>query len=230
MTHSDSSSNPETPPALLDQAKQLLTLGNLVDQYPDVIARRITGLMYIVIGGGVSLSGLVFSTLLPLLGPAGNNVFVISLFVGIVLLITCFLSFKLIIPLTQSYPQLSKKNERANKYVLVAWVILVILIMGLTFYAFGFNQPIVFPLGLQIFLGVGNLINYAISRDEPSEAPFASGYLIFAVSILLSIIPILLFPPAGFSIIILVDIGGIYVLGLSTLVSAERLLLASLDR
>jgi hypothetical protein len=52
-----------TQEEMLERAKQLLTLTDLVDRYPAVMERRITGMIFVLIGGGVSLATLFFTSL-----------------------------------------------------------------------------------------------------------------------------------------------------------------------
>ena len=230
MTIPNSNPDMDTNSDLREQAKRLLTLGNLVDRYPDVIARRITGLLYLLIAGGVSLAGFLFSTLLAFVGGLANNLFVIAGFVVAVMGTTWVLTFKLINPLTQSYPRSTSRSEIQSTAGKIIWLVLACIMVGLTVFTFGTNQHQLFPFGLQIVLTGVNVANYLNVKNDPLEAPFAKAHLVFALSIVLSIIPIWVFLDLGFLILILVDLGGIYVLGLYMLVSAERLLIESLGR
>ena len=230
MPSTDAPSQPDTPPDVMDQAKQLLALGNLVNQYPDIVARRTVGLLYVLIGGAVSIAGLTFVTLVTFAIDIANNLFVVMAFVAVVLGITWLISFKLIVPLTRSYPKPTRQPSPTDRKVFFAWLTIAFFIMILTFYSFGTGQPHLFPLGIQLFIGGGNLFNYSASRNDPTEAPFARSNLAFSLGILASMVPIFLFPTLSYTIMMIVDLGGIYGLGLYMLSSAERLLLTSLER
>ncbi|MCK5152484.1 MAG: hypothetical protein KAQ65_11600, partial [Candidatus Thorarchaeota archaeon] len=122
--NSDSTSNDEKDPSqeeMLERAKQLLTLTDLVDRYPAVVERRITGIIFILIGGGVSLAALVFSSLMDTFPGIGSDVFVVVLFVVGILTFTGIIVFRLIIPLTQSYSNIKQKEKRMSNAMKVTW-------------------------------------------------------------------------------------------------------------
>ncbi|MHA2060336.1 MAG: hypothetical protein ACW976_06140 [Candidatus Ranarchaeia archaeon] len=230
MTTSKENSDSPSPISLEEQAKQLLALGAIVDNYPKVVERRILGLMYILIAGIVSLAGLTFTSFSIAVGPIASHVFVIVGFVAVVLVLSWGISFKLIVPLTRSYHQPSQQDAETSKIAQIVWIVSAISIIALTIYSFGTNQTFLFPIGLQLMLTIGNAGNYRQSMKNPSSAIFSKAQLAFALCIGLSIIPIWIFPDLAFTIMIFVDVGGIFGLGLYMLVSAEQLLLESLGR
>ncbi len=210
---------------MLEQAKQLLVLTDLVDRYPAVVSRRTTGLIFVLVGGAISLSGLLFATLLAFIGNFADNLFVVLLFVVFNLIITGIIAFRLVVPLTRSYSSSQKQNEGMRKASKATWAILSISIVVVAVYSFGIGQPYLFAIGNQILLALGNVANYNDARKSPDDAPYARSILVFVILVILSIIPMAILPILAFSILILVDIGGIYGLGIYMLVSAERLLL-----
>jgi hypothetical protein len=213
---------------LLEQAKQLLVLTDLVDRYPSVVSRRVAGLLYVLIGGAISLTALLFSTLVGFMGESMNSVFVIIPFIVLVLLLTYVIAFRLIIPLTKSFAK--EKEDSMSTTAKVVWGFLSTMIVVTSIYAFGTGQEYFFPIGIQIILFIGNIGNYNEAKKDPNEAIFAKSQLIFSVIVLLSLIPIILVPPAAFSVMILVDIGGIYAMGIYMLLTAERLLIEVTSR
>jgi hypothetical protein len=210
---------------MLEQAKQLLVLTDLVDRYPAVVSRRTTGLIFVLVGGAISITGLVFATLIAFLGNFADNLLVVFLFVVFNLLIAGIIAFRLVVPLTKSYSSSRKPNEGMNRALKITWAVLSISIVIVAVYSFGIGQPYLFAIGNQIILACGNIANYSDARKNPDDAPFARSILVLVILVVLSIIPMAIFPILAFSILILVDIGGIYGLGIYMLVSAERLLL-----
>ena len=208
---------------LLEQAKQLLVLTDLVDRYPSVVSKRVTGLLYVLIGGAISLTALLFSTLIGFMGETMNSVFVIIPFIVLVLLITYVIAFRLIIPLTKSF--VKEKDDSMSTTAKIVWGFLSTMIVLISLYAFGTGQEYFFPIGIQIILFIGNIGNYNEAKKDQNEAIFARSQLLFSVIVLLSLIPIILIPVAAFSVMILVDIGGIYAMGIYMLLTAERLLI-----
>lgn len=210
---------------MLEQAKQLLVLTDLVDRYPAVVSRRTTGLIFVLVGGAISLAGLLFATLIAFIGNFADNLFVVLLFIVFNLLIVAIIAFRLVVPLTKSYSPSREPNEGMRKSSKITWAILSISIVIVAVYSFGIGQPYLFAIGNQILLALGNIANYNDARKNPDDAPYARSILVFVILVILSIIPMAIFPVVAFSILILVDIGGIYGLGIYMLVSAERLLL-----
>jgi len=76
-------------------------------------------------------------------------------------------------------------------------------------------------------MGTGFLSNYIGGRRDTSVAFFTREHLYFAIAVFLSIIPMMIFPSIAYIFLIVVDMGGIYVIGIYMLVTAEQLLLQS---
>ena len=230
--NSDSTSNDEKDPSqeeMLERAKQLLTLTDLVDRYPAVVERRITGIIFILIGGGVSLAALVFSSLMDTFPGIGSDVFVVVLFVVGILTFTGIIVFRLIIPLTQSYSNIKQKEKGMSNAMKATWGINVIVIVIFAIYSFGTGQPHLFPISIQILLAIGNIAIYYDMKTDPDSSEFSLAQLVFVVFIILSMIPIVLLPALAFTVMILVDIGGIYGLGIYILLTAERMLVQTME-
>lgn len=219
-----------TQEEMLERAKQLLTLTDLVDRYPAVIERRITGMIFILIGGGVSLATLFFTSLLNAYPEIGTDLFIVLVFVVGSLAISGIVIFRLINPLTQSYSSVASSSEEGMSFgVKVTWGILVTVIVIFAIYSFGTGQPELFPLFIQVVLTIGNTGIYNDMRKEPKSADLAFAHLILVLLMVLSIIPIVFLPPIAFPIMILVDIGGLYGIGIYTLLTAERLLVHTME-
>jgi len=215
---------------MLKRAKQLLTLTDLVDRYPAVVERRVTGMIFILIGGGVSLATLFFTSLISAYPGIGSDVFTVVVFVVGSLALSGLIIFRLINPLTRSYSSVeSKSRNEMSPLVKVTWGSLAIAIIIFSIYSFGTGQPELFPVFIQIVLFIGNTGIYLDMRKDPQAADVLFAHLAFVVLVLFSIIPVVLLPPIAFSIMILVDIGGLYALGIFTLLTAERLLVQTMD-
>ena len=208
-----------------EQARQLLALTDLVERYPAVVSRRVTGLIYVLIGGGISLAALLFNIMVTYFPGITSNLFIILSFVVGNLLLAWFIVFRLIAPLTKSYTMNQTTDEGMSRQAKITWGILATAIVAISWYAFGSGQTYLFPIGIQLALLIGNFGNYTEAKKDPKEAPFAKSQLVFVLLIAFSLIPMILVPPIAFPIMILVDIGGIYGLGIYMLISAERLLL-----
>ena len=76
-------------------------------------------------------------------------------------------------------------------------------------------------------MGTGFLSNYTLGRKSIEADIFTREHLYFAFSIFLSVIPMFLFLELAYVLLIVVDMGGIYVIGIYMLITAERLLLES---
>jgi hypothetical protein len=77
-------------------------------------------------------------------------------------------------------------------------------------------------------MGIGFLTNFIAGRREASNVGFYTRELLyFAIVVFLSVIPMLMFLEIGYVFLIVVDMGGIYVIGIYMLITAERLLLES---
>ncbi len=214
---------------MLERAKQLLTLTDLVDRYPAVVERRVTGLIFILIGGGVSLATLFFSSLMSAYPGIGSDVFTVVLFVVGALALSGIIVFKLVNPLTQSYSNVasSAKGEMSLAMKLT-WGTLVVVIVIFTVYSFGTGQAELFPLFIQIILVIGNGAIYYDMKSDPKSSDLAVSHLVLVILIFVSIAPIILLPIIAFPIMILIDIGGLYALGVYTLLTAERILVQTM--
>jgi hypothetical protein len=76
-------------------------------------------------------------------------------------------------------------------------------------------------------MGTGFLFNYIFGRRESGEESLTREHLYFAIAVYISIIPMLLFPIFAYVLLVVVDMGGVYVIGIYMLVTAEQLLLES---
>jgi len=217
--------NYENDDELVEKAKQLLLLTDLIDKYPKVVARRVSGLVYLIIAGGISFATLIYMSLQNVIGPV-DPVLINLLFVGISLFFSWVVAFKLVLPLTQSYPEepKPKKDERAP---FVIWGILAIAIVADALVSFSTDNGLLFIPVLQLIMGTGFLSNYVLGRKSVETDIFTREHLYFAISIFISVIPMFLFLELAYVILIVVDMGGIYVIGIYMLVTAERLLLES---
>ena len=214
----------ETEDDMIEKARQLLLLTDIVDKYPLVVARRVAGLVYIIMAGGISFVTLIFMSLQDILGPGD---FLINLgFVIFSLVFSWIIAFRLVIPLTRSYPQEPTLDE-GGRATLVIWGILVVAIVIVSLLTFSAGMDNLFPPVLEFIMGIGFLSNYILGRRNTSVEFYTHEHLYFAITVLLSIIPMLLFPAMAYVIIIISCVGGIFVVGIYMLITAERLLLAS---
>ena len=219
-----------TQDEMLERAKQLLTLTDLVDRYPAVVERRITGMIFILIGGGVSLATLFFTSLMSAYPDIGTDLFTVLVFVIGSLAFSGIVIFRLINPLTQSYSTMKETSDDGmSLQVKVTWGILVALIIISAIYYFGTGQGHLFPLFMQIVLSIGNAGIYHDMRKDPNSSDVAFAHLILVALMVLSILPIVFLPSISFPIMILVDIGGLYGIGIYTLFTAERLLVQTME-
>ncbi|MHA1964220.1 MAG: hypothetical protein ACXACG_16895 [Candidatus Thorarchaeota archaeon] len=211
---------------MAEKAKQLLLLTDLVDKYPAVVARRVVGLVYLIIAGGMSFTTLIYMSVQNIFG-SGNQLLVNLGFVVLSLVFSWVVAFRLVLPLTQSYPQ-PPSDADGDKGVFVIWGTLAIVIVILSYVTFSIGAEQYFAPALQLIMGVGFLSNYLGGRREASGIEFYSReHLYFAIVVFLSAIPILMFLDFGYVFLIVVDMGGIYVIGIYMLITAERLLLES---
>ncbi len=211
---------------LREQAKQFLALTHIVDKYPQVVARRIAGLVYILIGGGLSLATLLLLSIMVFIDPIMDSLTVAMIFVGCSLFIAWFIAFRLVSPITRSYPR-KEPEEKTSTIVKVTWGIITPLIVILAWHTFGTGIPELFPPLLQMMVGTGSLANYIDAKRSSDQSAFALEHLVFAVVVLVSIVPIVLFPSLGYFLLILFDMGTIYSLGIYMMISAEKILLDS---
>jgi hypothetical protein len=210
---------------MIEKAKQLLLLTDLVDKYPQVVARRVAGLVYLIIAGGISFATLIFMSLQDVLGP-GDPLLVNLGFVGLSLLFSWIVAFRLVLPLTSSYPQ-EATTEGGGKATFLIWGILAIAMVVLSFYTFSSGLGDLFAPALQFIMGVGFLSNYIGGRMDSGVEFYTREHLYFAIAVFLSIIPMMMFLSIAHVFLIVVDMGGIYVIGIYMLITSERLLLES---
>jgi hypothetical protein len=210
---------------LVQKARQLLLLTDLIDKYPAVVGRRVAGLVYLIIAGGISFTTLIFMFLQNILGP-GNPLLVNLGFVIISLLFSWIVAFRLIVPLTRSYPQQSDMDE-GQRYSFAIWIILEAAIVVVSLILLPAGRIDLFPPALQSIMGTGFLANYVFGRRSEGEDSLTREHLYFALAVYLSIAPMLIFPIFAYVMLVVVDMGGVYVIGIYMLVTAERLLLES---
>jgi hypothetical protein len=217
--------NNENDEELVEKAKQLLLLTDLIDKYPKVVARRVSGLVYLIIAGGISFATLIYMSLQNVIGPV-DPVLVNLAFVGISLFFSWLVAFRLVLPLTQSYPEEPKPKE-GEKAPFIIWGILAIAIIIDAFVSFSSGNGVMFIPVLQIIMGTGFLSNYVFGRRNVEADIFTREHLYFSLAVFLSVIPMFLILEIAYVILIVVDMGGIYVIGIYMLITSERLLLES---
>ncbi len=208
---------------MVEKAKQLLLLTDLIDKYPKVVARRVSGLIYLIIAGGISFATLIYMSLQNILGPI-DPVLVNLGFVGMSLFFSWVVAFRLVLPLTQSYPKEPEPIE-GQKAPFVVWGILAVAIVTVALLTFSTNNSLFFIPILQIIMGTGFLSNYILGRKSVEADIFTREHLYFSLVIFLSAIPMFLILDLAYVLLIVVDMGGIYVMGIYMLITAERLLL-----
>lgn len=231
----DNDSHPEesnelSQEEMLEKAKQLLTLTNLVEMYPAVVERRVMGLIFILIGGAISFATLIFTNILNIVGYGEESMFLILAFVIICLGLGFGITLKLISPIYKSYAKPESHRNEMSQTAKITWGFLTFLIITLSIYVSLTNQMFLFPIFIQIFLAIGNGANYYDSYRNQDGATPAKELLMFAIIIALSIIPMLLFIDLANLILIVVDMGGIYVIGIYMLLTAEKMLLEGSGR
>ncbi|UCE11572.1 MAG: hypothetical protein JSW61_06465 [Candidatus Thorarchaeota archaeon] len=230
MSQESGNSDEENPlEDVREQARQLLELTSLVEKYPIVVARRVTGLVYILVAGAISFASLVFVTLFNIIEDIYQSLIPVLLVVGTSLFLAWLIAFRLIAPLSRSYVVPSAESEMSTGWKLI-WGILAVLIVIAAAYTFGTGQDLLFAPILQFLMTIGIFVNYWGATKVPETAPFARELLVYAVLIGLSMIPILLFPSFSYVFIMIVDMGGIYFLGVYMLISAEKALLVGSGR
>ncbi len=214
----------------LDGAKQLLTLTNLVEMYPAVVERRITGLILILIGGAVSFATLIYTNIINLIGHEDGNLFLSIAFVVISLGLAFGIALKLIAPIYKSYVRTDSSRNEISPFLKRTWGVLTALIITLSVYAALTNQMLIFVIFLQVIMAIGNGANYYDINRHQDIPTSKKEFLVFAIVIALSIVPMILFMDFAYIILILVDMGGLYLIGIYMLVTAEKLLLESSGR
>ncbi len=213
---------------MLERAKKLLMLTDLVDRYPAVVERRVTGLIFVLTGGGVSLATLFFMSIFDIIEALGLTLLGVVIFVVLSLSVSFITAFRLVAPLTQSYTTIKPTEQEGMTLMTVMWGIFAIIMIVVSIYSFGSGQIFIFPIVVQILLSIGNVVIYQGMRVDPKTADYSRTHLVFVIVIVLSLIPIIAIPQIAFSIMILVDIGGLYALGIYILITAERLLVHSM--
>ena len=215
---------------IVEQAKQLLALSDLVEKYPNAVATRISGLIYILIGGGISFATLIYISILSVIGDLAQNILVNAIFVVVALFIAWIITFRLIMPIARLYPEPELSDAKSEFKIKLLWGALATIMIISSLLAFGINQPLIFPLVVQITTAFGNFGNYFFAQEETQPDPTVKVHLLFSALLLISIIPIILFPEVMFTIMVIVDMGGLYIVGIYMLISAEKVLLATSGR
>lgn len=210
---------------MVEKAKQLLLLTDLVDKYPQVVARRVAGLVYLIIAGGISFTTLIYMSLENYFGP-GDPLLVNLGFVVLSLVFSWAVAFRLVLPLTQSYPQTTSAEDESRAPFLV-WGSIAVLIVIVSYVTFNTGNGVLFAPVLQFIMGTGFLLNYIGGRKGGNIEFYGREHLYFAIVVYLSIIPMLMFLYIAHIFLIVADMGGIYVIGIYMLITAERLLLES---
>lgn len=208
---------------LVEKAKQLLLLTDLIDKYPKAVARRVSGLIYLIIAGGISFATLIYMSLQNVLGPIDPVLLNLG-FVGMSLFFSWIVAFRLVLPLTQSYLQ-EPKSKEGEKAPFIIWGVLAVAIVTLALVTFSSNNGILFVPLLQIIMGTGFLSNYILGRRSIEVDIFTREHLFFAIAIFLSVLPMFLFLEIAYVFLIVFDMGGIYVIGIYMLITSERILL-----
>jgi hypothetical protein len=220
--------NPEekaTDDEMIEKAKQLLLLTDLVDKYPTVVARRVAGLIYLIIAGGMSFATLIYMSLQDVVGP-GDPLIVNLGFVAASLVFSWIVAYRLIRPLTASLPK-DMDSDEGGRTNLFLWGFLAVLMVVLSVVTFSTGMGQFYAPSLQVVMGIGFLSNYILGRKRSSEEFYTHEHLYFALIVFLSIIPMLMFLEIAHIILIIADMGGIYIIGIYLLVNAEQLLLES---
>jgi hypothetical protein len=221
MNPQENESNDE----MIEKAKQLLLLTDLVDKYPMVVERRVTGLTNLIIAGGISFATLIYMSLQSVIG-SGDPLIVNLGFVALSLLFSWIVAFRLVLPLTSSYPKKEKADGEGRPGIMV-WGFLVAAMVILSFATIGTGNVQLFAPYLQVIMGVGFLSNYIGARSSADADFHTREYLYFAIVVFLSIIPMFMFIEIAHVFLIIADMGGIYVIGIYMLISAEQILLES---
>jgi len=206
-----------------EKARQLLLLADLVDKYPQVVSRRVAGLVHILIGGGISFATLVFMSLQDLLGPGDPFLTALGLVV-LSLVFSWVISVRLIVPLTGSYLAATSASQ-GGRAVSLLWGVLAVSIVLSALAIFQSGSAGLFPPTLQLIMGCGFMVTYVLAKRTGSSNFYTVDHFYFATAILLSAIPTFLIPAAAYMILIVVDMGGIFLIGVHMLITAERLLL-----
>jgi hypothetical protein len=83
---------------------------------------------------------------------------------------------------------------------------------------------------VQLLVGIGQTTTFFIGRMNEDASDFLKENLSLGIAAIVSVPFMLLLPLLAYLILIIVDIGGIYILGVYALITAERLLLESTGR
>ncbi len=223
-------SNELSQEEMLEKAKQLLTLTNIVEMYPAVVERRVMGLIFILIGGAISFATLIFTNLINIIGFGEGFLFLFIAFVIICLGLGFGITLKLITPIYKSYSKTESSKHEMSRAAKITWGVLTSLIIASSIYVTYTDQMFLFVIFIQIFLALGNGANYYDSIRNQGATTAAKELLMFAIIIAISIIPMLLFMDFAYLILIVVDMGGLYIIGIYLLVTAEKMLLEGSGR
>ncbi|MFW9804387.1 MAG: hypothetical protein ACFFFC_17145 [Candidatus Thorarchaeota archaeon] len=213
----------------LSDARRLLALAEIVDRYPKVVTRRVNGIIYILIGGGISFATLVMFVLTVVYSPLAWNPLLNLAFVAVSLLITWVIAFRLFGPLTRSFPK-REVQQKPPTWFYIMWGVIGVILAVASVFLFTQENQLGFPILVQCVLAFGQSVNYYFSRKDPESGGFYKENLVFAIAALLSIPLMLLLQELAYLILIIVDIGGIYIIGVYALITAERLLLETTGR
>ncbi|MFW9886368.1 MAG: hypothetical protein ACFFEX_18435, partial [Candidatus Thorarchaeota archaeon] len=112
----------------------------------------------------------------------------------------------------------------------IMWGVIGVILAVASVFLFTQENQLGFPILVQCVLAFGQSVNYYFSRKDPESGGFYKENLVFAIAALLSIPLMLLLQELAYLILIIVDIGGIYIIGVYALITAERLLLETTGR
>ncbi|MHA2004459.1 MAG: hypothetical protein ACXABV_11345 [Candidatus Thorarchaeota archaeon] len=213
----------------LAEARSLLALADIVDRYPQVVTRRITGIIYILIGGGISFATLIMFVLMVVYSPPAWDPLLNLSFVGFSLLITWVIAFRLVGPLTRSFPN-KGVEKKPPTWFYAMWGIIAIILAVSSVFLFTQDNQLGFPILVQCVLAFGQFANYFLAKMDSDRGGFQRENLALALAALTSIPFMLLLPELAYLILIIIDIGGIYIIGVYALITAERLLLETTGR
>ena len=115
-----------------------------------------------------------------------------------------------------------------DKPMIIMWCALAVIMVIASIYSFGTNQPHLFSIVVQGSLAFGNLVIYYGLRKDPKSVDYSTSHLVLVIIVILSLVPIIAIPQIAFPMIIIVDIGGLYALGIYILITAERMLVQTM--
>ncbi len=211
----------------LEQAKQLLRLTDLVDRYPQVVGRRIVGITYVLIAGGISFATLLLFGITSIIQEPIEDLSLHLIFIAVSLIVTWVLAFRVVSVIAKSYSSTTDPSGMTIPQI-VFWVIFTIVIFASSYFGVVLVQPLLFPISVQLMISTIFIANYYSDQDEPRTV--TKEHLYLALVALLSIAFMFIFERIWPLIIIVVDVGGIYILGIYFLITAEQALLKNEDR